>query len=298
MRKEVRKVDETWLAERASLTRELEEQTRARERAETGNQELQERLDRDQERVRELKARAERAETRARDLRVKLKQAESRLREEESRIPEMGRRIVELEKSLEAAEGDLETGRERIHHMGRDLERIRSERDALRSELEAAPSGTVDAADLEAQLERRDELIRDLIRELEVLPTIMAEEGPVDGDAVHDMVGELERVRGENAELDRTCKGLKAELESMRERAREAEKHSTEAAALVEMVGDALEEGGPGEPTSAAGKGEVQRMLRDIQEALRRIAGDPRATTVARELGMLWVDIEERRKGL
>jgi hypothetical protein len=282
MRKEAKKTPETWLAERAALVRELEEAKRAGARA-------QDRLD-------EVRAKLERCEARGKETRIKLKQAESRLREEETRLPEMGRRIGELERELDEADRALRT--------------MTQERDSLLDAARRPPAATAgdgpagdrdrSTAELERELERRGELIRDLIRELEVLPSIMAEEGPAGGEQVHELVGDVERLRGEREELAGRAAALAAELEQARSRADEAERRSTEAAALVEMVGDALEEGGA--PTAQGPQPdrgqETGRMLKDIQEAIRRIAGDPRASTVARELGLLWVDIEERRKGL
>jgi hypothetical protein len=337
MRKEAQRTPETWLAERAGLVRELEDAHRARDRAE--------------ERIREAQARVERSEAKARELRVKLKQAEARLREEETRIPQMGERIAELERELDRVEQErARVGRERD-----ELERERGELRARGPEPVEGPRGPEPvegpAADgngkqleeLRRELERREELIRDLIRELEVLPTIMAEEGTAE-DRVHELVGEIEKLRGEREELARRSGSLAAELEQARMMAEEADRRAAEAAALVEVVGDALEsspdqepeppspepvegpspepdegpspepvegpspepdEGPSPEPVEGPSPepveepaGEAHRLLRDVQEALRRIAGDPRATTVARELGLLWVDIEERRRGL
>lgn len=272
MRKEVQKTPETWLAERASLVRELEDAKKKLERAEG--------------RGRDAQARAERAEVRARDMRVMLKQAESRLREEETRIPEMGRRIGELERALDEAE--------------RAPVNARQERSGAPPEEDTGAGNGKEVAALRRELERREELIRDLIRELEVLPSIMAEEGTAGGEQVHELVGELERLKGEREELARRTASLTAELEQAMAHAQDADRRSSEAAAIVEMVGDALDQGGalvPAEPARQEGQ-DATRLLRDIQEALRRIAGDPRASTVARELGLLWVDIEEKRKRL
>ncbi len=312
MRKEAHKTPETWLAERAILTRELDEATRALARAEQTLQDRSASTDGAQSRIKDVQARMERAEAKARDLRVALKKAEARLREEETRIPQMGRRIAELERALDEAERRVGNVGEERDRLAQELEELRARppapppapaRDEIRFHpVEDAAAGDEggngrETAELRRELERREELIRDLIRELEVLPTIIAEEAEPGGASVHELVGELERVRGEREELSTRIASLSAQLEQARARAEAADRQTVEAAALVEMVGDALEEGSGAAPPPAAAQ-ETSRVLRDIQEALRRIAGDPRATTVARELGLLWADIEERRKGL
>ncbi len=311
MRQEAHKTPETWLAERATLTRELDEATRALARAEEKLEERAARKDGAQSRIKDVQARMERAETKARELRVALKKAEARLREEETRIPQMGRRIAELERALDEAERGGAKVREERDRLAQELSELRARPpapppagDEIRFHpVEDAAAGDAgggngrETAELRRELERREELIRDLIRELEVLPTIMAEEAEPGGAGVHELVGELERVRGEREELSTRIASLAAQLEQERARAEAADRQTVEAAALVQMVGDALEEGGPvaGPPAEPQAS---SRTLRDIQEALRRIASDPRAATVARELGLLWADIEERRKGL
>jgi chromosome segregation ATPase len=313
MRQEAHKTPETWLAERATLTRELEEATRALARAEAKLEEDGAQGDRSERRIKDALARKERAESKARELRVALKKAEARLREEETRIPQMGRRIADLERALDEAERKAKRLREERDRLEQEVQELRLRPPAppaapAEAEMrfhpveDAAASGAEDGngretAALRRELERREELIRDLIRELEVLPTIIAEQSGSGGGDVHELVGELERVRGEREELSARLAQLGAQLEQTRARAERADRQSVEAAALVEMVGDALVEGGPA-PEPATGGQDTSRMLRDIQEALRRIAGDPRATTVARELGLLWAEIEERRRGL
>lgn len=313
MRQEAHKTPETWLAERATLTRELEEATQARARAEKRLEEREARGDREGRRVKDLRARTERAESKARELRVALKKAEARLREEETRIPQMGKRIAELERALDEAERGRAGASAERDRLDREVKELRARPPAPStpppdSEMRFLPvdDGAAavveggngrETAELRRELERREELIRDLIRELEVLPTIIAEEAGPGGENVHELVGELERARGEREELASRVASLSARLEQERTRADAADRRSVEAAALVEMVGDALEEGGAPRAPAPAGQ-ETSRVLRDIQEALRRIAGDPRATTVARELGLLWADIEERRRGL
>lgn len=356
MRREVQKTPETWLAERATLSRELDEQTRARGRAEQLLEETQKKLQkaeaaaaRHESREKDARQRMERSEARARDLRVEAKQLQARLREEEARAPEMGRRIQELEKALDDSESKRRNLAEKLQQMDvvrqdegriRELEdelekagqerkelvsrrdRLAAENQRLVRELDARGEELQEATDrlgelrqqldedhpgdekikqLTAELERREELIRDLLRELEVLPTIIEEgrtdeAGDTDGDA-HELVGQVERLRGENQELTRRAGELAGELEQVTNQLQQAREESAEAAALVTMVDDALDgaAGDGGGPTLAPAPG-LDRFLRDLQEDLRRIAGDPRGAGVARDIGQLWVNIEKKRR--
>jgi len=345
MRKEVDKTPETWLSERATLTREKEELQKSLVRAESRMQELEAlrdeegpgvreaeaRAERHEKRARDLQKRMERAESRAKELRVQLKQAEARLREEETRAPRMGRRIEELEGDLEKRDRDLEKRDRDLEERQRALESCRETREGLERELAAtqdrqrliekkaerardrameaekrvaeleaaaeemagAPRETGRVAELEAELGRREELVRDLIRELEVLPTIMEEDrGALEEPSA---VGEVERERGANVELARRAEGLEAELERARARTAELERELTEAAALVEIVGDALGDAPASPAAGSAPQASIDRVLVDVQEAIRRVAGSTPSGDVARELGKLWVEIGQMR---
>jgi predicted nucleic acid-binding Zn-ribbon protein len=328
MRQEVGRTPETWIAERATLSRELEEQTRLRAQAEKALAEIGQELERAngkavrfESREKDGRARMERSEGKTRELRVQVKQLEARLREEETRTPEMGRRIQELERELDAAAGDLLRCNDEREDLRAQIEslqgRLGAARDAevssreevskararireLSSELEIrTPSAPVDdgeVARLTAELERRDELVRDLIRELEVLPTVIEQERADTGPDAHDLVGELERLKGQNEELTHRSASLVSDLDEMRSRLEEAQRQTREAAALVTMVDDALDSAAVGTPPGSVGDQALDRFLRDLQEDLRRIAGDPRARDVAREIGLVWVSIENKRR--
>jgi peptidoglycan hydrolase CwlO-like protein len=339
MRKEVDKTPETWLAERSTLTRELEEQKKLRSRAEKHLTDVQKELQRVESRARQLESRErdsrrrmERSEDKAKELRVQVKQLEARLREEETRIPEMGRRIDELSRSLDAAENradrlereraelesekarleerrgdereleesrrELERTSDRCRKLEARLERMQASLEEYERELsrasEAPREQDDEVAGLKAELERREELVRDLIHELEVLPAIVEERRGADDTETHRLVGEVERLQGENEELRRTAARRTAEAGELRRRLEKAERESQEAAAVVSLVDDALGAGqsGAAPPPDAS----LDRFLADLQQELRRIAADPGATAVARDIGELWLLIENKRR--
>ncbi len=330
MRREVQKTPETWLTERATLSRELEEMTRERARAEAALARAQDELAKAEARAGRLEAvekdtrsRMERSEARSKELHVQVKQLTARIREEETRAPQLGRRLEELQAALEKAERDVtlvegERNQLMAQHgkLEREVEackgevaRIRLEADGrtkdlalevrrLRAEAQGRPAAPAPdeggIAKLRAELERRDELIRDLIRELEVLPTIIEEARPPAGDGVHDLVGEVGRLRGENEDLARRGAALAAELDGVRAELDIVRRESSEAAALVSMVDDALGPQGQAAPPASPDPA-MDRYLCDLEEDLRRIAAGA-TVEVARELGLVWVGIGKKRR--